>query len=259
MLKAHLDPTTDAASRRPERIDAEVEWLVSRLGLRERDRVLDLGCGPGLYCTRLAQHGLEVTGVDYSETSIAYARAAAVEQGLSITYRIQDYLTLDDQDEYTAVFLIYGDFCVLSDEHRAILLERIRQALRPGGYFVFDAMTPAAFHREEPRHEWEVRTGGFWRPAPHLLLTSTFLFPDELVVLRQYGVMEEESDLSVYRVWSRYYSPETITDALELHGFVVEEVTGDLTGTQYSPDSEWFGIIAQKRQGNSLRAGVAPG
>ena len=37
MLKAHLDPNTDAASRRPETIDAEVAWLVQTMHLKPGD------------------------------------------------------------------------------------------------------------------------------------------------------------------------------------------------------------------------------
>ena len=48
MLAAHLNPNTEAASRRPEVIDRSVAWLVDTLGLREGDAVVDLGCGPGL-------------------------------------------------------------------------------------------------------------------------------------------------------------------------------------------------------------------
>jgi 2-polyprenyl-3-methyl-5-hydroxy-6-metoxy-1,4-benzoquinol methylase len=110
LLAAHLDPHTDAASRRPERIDAETAWLRARLGLRPGQLVLDLGCGPGLYAVRLAEHGLLVTGVDLSPTSLRYARRAAREGGLRITFRHQDYLTLSDERRYDAVLLIYYDF-----------------------------------------------------------------------------------------------------------------------------------------------------
>ena len=47
MLRAHFDPHTDAASYRPEKIEATVGWLVEQLGLWEGTAVLDLGCGPG--------------------------------------------------------------------------------------------------------------------------------------------------------------------------------------------------------------------
>jgi len=79
MLKAHLDPKTDLASRCPETIDRSVAWIVETLGLCPGDAVLDLGCGPGLYAARLAQRGLRVSGVDYSRRSIDYAGGFAVQ------------------------------------------------------------------------------------------------------------------------------------------------------------------------------------
>jgi 2-polyprenyl-3-methyl-5-hydroxy-6-metoxy-1,4-benzoquinol methylase len=129
MLVAHLDPTTDAASRRPDTIDRTVEWLVSALPLAPGQKVLDLGCGPGLYCTRLSQRGLAVTGMDISANSIAYARRQADENQLPVEYVCRDYLSLDAVDEFDAVLLIYYDFGVLSNEHRDDLLRRIRRAL----------------------------------------------------------------------------------------------------------------------------------
>ena len=36
--------------------------------------ILDLGCGPGFYCNVLEEMGYEVTGADYSETTIDLAR-----------------------------------------------------------------------------------------------------------------------------------------------------------------------------------------
>ena len=48
MLKVHLDPNIDAASRKAKVIDHSVQWMIEMLGLQSGDAVLDLGCGPGL-------------------------------------------------------------------------------------------------------------------------------------------------------------------------------------------------------------------
>jgi len=87
MLKAHLDPNTEAASRRPEIIDRSVNWMIETLGLKTGGSLLDLGCGPGLYASRFAQAGFHVTGVDYSHNSIEYAGQYAKENNLNITGR----------------------------------------------------------------------------------------------------------------------------------------------------------------------------
>jgi 2-polyprenyl-3-methyl-5-hydroxy-6-metoxy-1,4-benzoquinol methylase len=74
MLRYHLDGSAAAASDRTETIDAATAWLTSTFAIGAGSRVLDLGCGPGLYTLRLAVTGAGVTGVDFSASSIAYAR-----------------------------------------------------------------------------------------------------------------------------------------------------------------------------------------
>ena len=95
MLQAHLDPDVDAASRKPETIDRTVDWLAARLRLQPGDRLLDLGCGPGLYCTRFAARGLQVTGIDYSRRSIDYAIGHAPVRVPAIEYIYGNYLETD--------------------------------------------------------------------------------------------------------------------------------------------------------------------
>src|SRR5512142_1691998 len=122
MLASHLDSNMDGASRRPETIERITNWIATSLGLHPGDGILDLGCGPGLYAEQLAQAGFQVTGVDFSQNSIDYAIAHAREKQIPIEYRCQNYLDLDDQALYSAVLLIYGDFCPLSPQQRARLL-----------------------------------------------------------------------------------------------------------------------------------------
>jgi 2-polyprenyl-6-hydroxyphenyl methylase/3-demethylubiquinone-9 3-methyltransferase len=50
-------------------------------------RVLDVGCGAGLFTEPLARLGAAVTGVDAAPENIAAARAHAATQGLAIDYR----------------------------------------------------------------------------------------------------------------------------------------------------------------------------
>jgi hypothetical protein len=40
--------------------------------------------------------------------------------------------------------------------------------------------------------------------------------------------------------------PETITKELEDEGFIVRSLWGDLTGTTYTKNTEWIGVVAQK-------------
>jgi hypothetical protein len=91
-----------------------------------------------------------------------------------------------------------------------------------------------------------VRESGFWRPTPYLLLETRFVYPEDHVSLHQYGVVDEQGNLTIYRVWSRYYSVETLTVVLQRSGFAVEEMLADLTGRPYTPDSKWLGVVARR-------------
>jgi len=57
----------------------EVAFLIEELALRPGMRVLDVGCGPGRHAHALAREGMEVVGVDISQTFIDLAIAAEVQ------------------------------------------------------------------------------------------------------------------------------------------------------------------------------------
>jgi len=246
MLATHLDQTVDQASRRPEVIDTSVAWIVAELGLQAGDHVLDMGCGPGLYASRLAGQSLSVTGVDFSMRSIDYARNYADDHGLDITYCCQDYLTLADESLYAAVLLIFGDYCTFNPKLRRKILRNVSRALKPGGFFVLDVST--RLHRElyGARNGWQVSQGGFWRPGPHLVLERGFDFPEEKIYCDQYVVIEADGKVTVYRNWFQDYDRDRISLELEEGGFAIQGVWDDLTGTPYSAAGEWIGVVAKK-------------
>ena len=63
--------------------------------------IADFGCGPGLYTAKLAQRGVIVTGIDFSETSIKYAKKVAAEKGLKINYVLANYFDFEGFRFYT--------------------------------------------------------------------------------------------------------------------------------------------------------------
>jgi len=244
MLKAHLDPNTAAASRRPQTIDRLVAWLVGALGLSAGDSLLDLGCGPGLYARRFAERGLRVTGVDFSQNSLDYARA----HDFASRYLCQNYCALEVEGPFDAVVLIYGDFCVLDPANRAALLGHVRRVLRPGGRFALDVTTPVRLTYPSGRTSWEAVNGpGFWKPGPHLVLTQEFIYTEAAIELHQYSVLEADGRLLVYRNWFPHYTLETLAPVLDEAGFDVLGAYDDLAGAPRTAGSEWLGVVATRR------------
>lgn len=247
MLEAHLNPDIDAASRKTETIERTVKNLVGSMNLKKGDRVLDLGCGPGLYCKHFAQMGIEVTGVDYSQRSIEYGIQDASRDALNIEYKYMNYLDVEYSNEFDAVLLIYGDLCVLSNDDRDILMRKIHKSLKINGYFAFDVTTRSNREKNGLKNGWYAADCGFWKPGPHLVLENGFDYSEKNIYLDQYIVIEESGKVSIYRNWFHDYSLEEISGVLISNGFSVQDTWSDLTGEPYKNNSEWIGIIAKRK------------
>ncbi len=244
LLEAHLDPEIDAASRKHETIVRSCDWLVSRLDLKEGSKVIDLGCGPGLYCEEFARLGLDVTGVDFSKRSIDYA--SDKNKG-SIRYIHENYLTADVGQGYEAAFIIFYDFDVLSDRDRNDLLDKVYSILKEGGFFILDVLTPDHEEAGDDITKWSVNPDGdFWSSKGHLVLFRRYYYPEEKVKLDQNIIIDEDGEIRTYRIWHRFYTLKEITKLLKKHGYLVEDFYADLMGTPYVHGSSSIGLIARK-------------
>ncbi|MNW43197.1 bifunctional 3-demethylubiquinone-9 3-methyltransferase/ 2-octaprenyl-6-hydroxy phenol methylase [compost metagenome] len=249
MLEAHLDPDTDAASRNPVTVDASVNWIKNYICNNNIElKLLDLGCGPGLYTNRLAKQGFnKITGVDFSSRSIEYAKNQASELNLQVAYINHDYLTLDFTNYFDVALLIYCDFGVLDEYARDTLLYKIYTNLNSGGKFVFDVFTPKRYKNHNDSRTWNSCTSGFWRSTPHLCLNSNYWYPEERVHLQQTIVVEDHKDMQVYNIWDKTYTVEEISSLLSRIGFEDIEFFSDITGRAYEEETEILTVIAQKK------------
>jgi len=245
MLKAHLSPGTDAASYRPETIARICAGLPERMRLERGARLADLGCGPGLYCKKLAEHGFRMTGIDWSEHSVSYA--AQLCRGEEAEIICASYLEPFGRRGFDGALMISQDYGVLAPKMRGRLLQNVRAALNEGGRFAFDVSSAAAFRalEQNPVLPWEAAEKGFWRAHPYLMLPKLFLYPDVPASCSLYAVMDGET--AVYRVWQTYFTPESIERELNQNEFEVEEIASDLAGGKWRPDSEQIGVICRKR------------
>jgi SAM-dependent methyltransferase len=247
MLRAHLDPTTDAASRPPEAIDRHVAWLVSRFGLGPGRSVLDLGCGPGLYTSHLARTGACVVGVDVSRRSLDHARTVALDEGLAIRYLEADYLDMPDVGRHDLVALIWCDYGALSPAQRTQLLRGVSSVLEPGGHLVFDVHSRIAFAGQAETVELERDLmGGFWSPDPYIGVHTRHLWSDEFVTLDRYDIITA-TDHRTFCNWTTYFDETGLAAELEDGGFVVEDVLGDLAGSPRSATDHQVAVVARPR------------
>ncbi len=219
LLQFHLDPSNDAASRRPETIERTVNWLNDEV-LKGPSRILDLGCGPGLYCERLKKLGHDVIGMDISPASIEFAREQTRKNESSIEYIHRDYLEEDLPTDFDLAMIIYCDLGVFGDADRDKLLSKIFSSLKKGGSIVFDLPGPSGYDELKESINKEIgEEGGFWSPGPYIHTERVFKYQEPRTILHDHSVVLEDNEIRTYRFWDRFYSREEIEKFLGKAGF----------------------------------------
>lgn len=229
LLKAHLDPNHDAASRNPKSIQQIISWMKNQINPNSKD-CLDLGCGPGLYCEQLQALGYHVTGIDFSQNSIDYASIQAKQKSLSIDYIYANYLEYQFTKQYDLIYIIYCDFGVLSKDQQKALLTKVYAGLKTGGTLILDAYNLDLIKKRTFEKDFEVSLGGFWSPNPYLCLSHAFHYPSDKLTLDQHIVIDEEDNYKVYRFWEHYFDQEEMVNLLKASKFssvITENVLED--------------------------------
>ena len=245
MLEFHLDPDSEPASRTREFIDRSADWISDHFGLADGIRLLDLGCGPGLYTSRFHDAGAEVTGIDFSRRSLDYARRTAEEDGRAIRYIEGNYLELEFPGPFDLATLIYCDFCALSPHQRRTLLGRIRAALAPKGRLLLDVVSLRAFEaKAEDSRIAENMMDGFWSAGDYVGVRRTWKYDDEKVILDRYGIFGTDSRKEICN-WLQYFSPETLKKELEEGGFNVVATYANVAGDPYDKESDIIAVVAE--------------
>lgn len=248
ILNIHLNPEIDLGSRKKSTIIKTADWILERQQTKGSLKILDLGCGPGLYSEYFAQKGHKVTGVDISKTSIEYAKESAAGQNLDIEYFQANYLETEfPAEEYDLAVLIYTDFGVLSPKEQQQLLHSIYKTLKTGGIFILDVLNDNNIEIKTTPRSWEASANGFWKAEPYLALSESFLYPKEKVVLFQHLIINEKQELSTYRFWTHFFSENDMQRILTEKKFRNVEISNDVLppGDLWNGENVLF-CVAQK-------------
>ncbi|MGD1897774.1 MAG: class I SAM-dependent DNA methyltransferase [Phormidesmis sp.] len=128
--------------------------------------ILDLCCGTGQLIQPLVERGYKVSGLDGSEDMISYARKNAPQA----TYYVEDARTFDLENRFDGVFSTSASLNhLMSIEDLTQVFERVYNALKPGGMFVFDLNHPSQLERwwQGQPTEGELNAYYAWMIIPH--------------------------------------------------------------------------------------------
>lgn len=250
MLREHLDQSHSAASRTDVERGLQIEWLWQKLNLKEGSQILDVTCGPGLYVVELARRGCLVTGVDFSPAAMAHARALAASEGVTAqcTFIQQDVRHMRyPEASFEAALFLYGQLAVFTKAEAQTLLERIAQALKPGGKLCVELLNQARVDKKDSTW-WFTDHTGLWGDAPFLHLGERFWDAETETSIERFQIIHlETGELTEVHLCDQTYAVETMVAMMKDAGFEAVDVYLDWDSLPLYAAPEWIVYIAHKR------------
>ncbi|MFC5889903.1 class I SAM-dependent methyltransferase [Kitasatospora aburaviensis] len=204
----------------PDRSDLDPYLELARqLGAR---KVLDAGCGTGLFAQRLAEEGIEVVGLDPAEALIEVARAKP--GGDRVAWIRGDATALPPLRVDLATMTANVAQAIAAPAAWRTTLARAHRALRPGGRLVFETRVPAA-------RAWER-----WNRADSYAVTAVpgagaveswvelVAIDGPLVTFRWTYVFAADGEVMTSDSTLRFRERDEVEADLAANGFVVQEV-----------------------------------
>ncbi len=200
------------------------------------ERVLDLGCGTGLFAVELARRGHSVTGCDPAGAMLDVARRRP--DGDRVHWVEADARSLALRGTFDTILMTGHAFqTLLSPADRAALFAVIARHLASGGHFFFDSRNPAL-------REWEQWTADATRetlshPAFGMVERWNDVALDATSGIVTYGTHYRLDDNRQLEAHSRIaFPPKTEIEALiEAAGLRVDRWMGDYTGNPFTAAS----------------------
>ena len=108
-------------------------------------RAIDLGSGTASNCIYLAQHGFDVTGIDFAPAAIEKGRSLARQAGVSVNFILDDLTNLKHLAGTFDLLVDYGTLDDITPKQRDLYLRNMLPLTHPGSLFLLYAF------------EWEPR------------------------------------------------------------------------------------------------------
>ncbi len=246
MLREHLSQAHDAASRRAATIDRHVAWIDRVVLGHQPSRILDLGCGPGLYMERLARLGHRCVGIDFSPASIGYAAERAETEELMCRYIQADMRQADYGGDYDLVMLIFGELNVFRPTDAALILRKACEGLRRGGRLLLEVSTFESVRRiGQAAPTWWAAERGLFADARHIVLKESAW--DERAAAateRFYVIVTEDCAVTRYAATTQAYTEAQYSDMVRRAGFRDLAFFMSFAEEPAAPPDDFFVILA---------------
>jgi SAM-dependent methyltransferase len=199
-------------------------------------KILDLCCGQGRHALELAQSGHKVYGIDLSRTLLEVAKYKKnKEQSLYFIQADMRYLPVNQSfDLLLNLFTSFGYF--ETDAENESVFCQFNQALKPGGFFVFDYLNSTFISKNLIPYHKE-RIGGLIVEQERFIEASR---------VQKIIKLNREGEQSVFYESVKMYEPEQLRTMINSAQLDILFTFGDYSGSKFTHDSPRLIFIGRK-------------
>jgi cyclopropane-fatty-acyl-phospholipid synthase len=156
---AYFHKTSDSLEKAQ---DQKIDYLLRKLQLKPRQKLLDIGCGWGHLCVKAAKdYDAEVLGITLSKEQLVGARKLAEKAGVAnrVKFELMNYQDLPDDQQFDRIISV-GMFEHVGRGNHAIYFDKLQKLLNDDGLSVLHTITEMADKKASPWIDKYIFPGG---------------------------------------------------------------------------------------------------
>ncbi len=229
MLAEHLSQEHDLASRKQVMICEQVQWIHEHICDNTPAKLLDIGCGPGLYIEQFAALNYDCCGIDFSPASIEYAKSQLGDKAKLIN---GDIRSVEFGGGYDLAIMLFGEINVFSPDECRRILKKTFEAISPGGKLLLEVHTFEAVERmgSTPNSWYKSAPGllGLFSDDPYICLMENHWLDKQQTTLQQFHILDTaDGTVTSYRSTTKAWTDDQYKQLLTEAGFTHVNIHSD--------------------------------
>jgi ubiquinone/menaquinone biosynthesis C-methylase UbiE len=213
--------------------------------------VLELACGTGRITIPLAEQGVQIAGLDISDSMLAQAKKKTAEKGLNIEWIKSDCRDFNLKKKFNLIFLPFNTLAHLHDQRSiASCLSCVKRHLTDQGRFIIDIFNPLLdILIRDPSQKYPVREYPDPDGRGNVVITENNVYEKATQInrIKWYYKIGDQTEEIIEELNMRIFFPQELDLLLYYNGFAIEAKFGNYDQTPFVSSSPKQLVVCHNR------------
>ncbi len=212
--------------------------------------VLELACGTGRITIPLAEQGIQITGLDITDSMLAQAKKKAAGKGLNIEWIKSDCRDFDLNQKFNLIFIPFNTIAHLHDQRDIeSCFSCVKRHLTDEGRFIIDIFNPRIdILIRDPLKRYPVTEYPDPDGRGKVVITENNVYDRDTQInrVKWYYHIGDRTEEAIEELNMRIFFPQELDLLLYYNGFTLEAKFGNYDETPFISSSPKQIVICHK-------------